>query len=88
MISTSNRGSQLVRAVEILRRTGDTEVTPAAFVNGFTDGQAARRSNQALTAYVRVGIDEYAKGFRAGFFARNKPLIATERPERRQVANL
>ena len=88
MSRTSNNGSQLVRAVEILRKTGDTEVTPAAFVNGFTDGQSARRTNQALSAYLRVGIDEYAKGFRAGFFARNKPLAATERPDRRQVANL
>ena len=77
-----------MRAVEILRKSGDTEVTPAAFVNGYTDGQAARRSNQALSAYLRVGIDEYAKGFRAGFFARNKPLAGAERPDRRQVANL
>jgi hypothetical protein len=78
----------LVRAVEILRKAGDTEITPAAFVNGFTDGQAARKSNQALSAYVRVGIDEYAKGFRAGFFARAKPIAGAERPDRRQVANL
>ena len=78
----------MVRAVEILRKVGDTEVRPAAFVNGYTDGQVARRSNQALSAYLRVGIDEYAKGFRAGFFARAKPIAGAERPDRRQVANL
>lgn len=88
MNTASNRGSQLVRAVEILRKTGDTEVTPAAFVNGYTDGQAARKSKQQLSAYQRVGIDEYAKGFRAGFFARAKPFSSAERPDRRQVANL
>ena len=77
-----------MRAVEILRKAGDTEVTPTAFVNGFTDGQAARRSNQALSAYLRVGIDDYAKGYRAGFFTRTRPVAAAERPDRRQVANL
>ncbi len=77
-----------MRAVEILRKSGDGEVTPAAFVNGFTDGQAARRTSQALTAYLKVGIDDYAKGFRAGFFARATPATGAERPIRRQIANL
>ena len=83
-----NRGSRLVRAVEVLRKSSDAELTPAAFVNGYTDGQAARRSKQALSAYQKVGIDDYAKGFRAGFFARAMPAIGAERPVRRQIANL
>ena len=84
----SNRGSRLVRAVEVLRKSGDAELTPAAFVNGYTDRQAARRGKQALSAYQKVGIDDYAKGFRAGFFARAMPGIGAERPARRQIANL
>jgi hypothetical protein len=57
-------------------------------VNGYADGQAARRSKQALTAYLRVGIDEYAKGLRAGFYARPAPGVVSELAARRHVANL
>jgi hypothetical protein len=74
--------------VEIFRKSTEAEAAPAAFVNGYTDGQAARRENQALTAYLRVGIDDYAKGFRAGFFARALPGVIAELPARRQVVNL
>ena len=77
-----------MRAVEVLRKSADAESTPAAYTNGYADGQAARCSNQALSAYLRVGIDDYAKGFRAGFFARALPAQSAERPVRRQVANL
>jgi hypothetical protein len=87
-MQNNNRGSRWVRAVEVLRKSGDAELKPAAFVNGYTDGQAARRSNQALSAYLRVGIDDYAKGFRAGFFARATPAAGAERPVRRQIASL
>lgn len=72
----------------MLRKSGEAEAAPAAFVNGYADGQAARRSKQALTAYLRVGIDDYAKGFRAGFYARPAPGMVAELAERRQVANL
>jgi hypothetical protein len=61
---------------------------PAAFVNGFTDGQAARTNNASLTAYLRVGIDDYAKGFRAGFFARGRAAAPAVHPNRRQIVNL
>ena len=77
-----------MRAVEILRKSTEAEAASAAFVNGYTDGQAARRENQALTGYLRVGIDDYAKGFRAGFFARALPGVMVETPVRRQVVNL
>jgi hypothetical protein len=40
----------------------------AAHSNGVADGLAARAKGVALTLYLQVGIDEYAKGFRAGFF--------------------
>jgi hypothetical protein len=40
----------------------------SAYSNGVTDGQTARSQGSSLTLYLQVGIDDYAKGFRAGFF--------------------
>ena len=48
----------VVRTVEMIRGAANENNVPAAFVNGFTDGQAARATNSPLTAYLRVGIDE------------------------------
>jgi hypothetical protein len=39
-----------------------------AYANGVTDGQSARAEGSSLSLYLQVGIDDYAKGFRAGFF--------------------
>ena len=41
----------------------------AAYASGVADGQSARAGGSALTLYLQVGIDDYARGFRAGFFA-------------------
>ncbi len=38
------------------------------YASGVTDGQSARNEGGALTLYLQVGIDDYARGFRAGFF--------------------
>ena len=72
----------------MFRKSADETNLPAAYMNGFTDGQAARERNAPLTAYVRVGIDDYAKGFRAGFYTRTAPAPVAERPAPRQVVNL
>jgi hypothetical protein len=40
----------------------------AAYASGVADGQSARAGGSALTLYLQVGIDAYARGFRAGFF--------------------
>jgi hypothetical protein len=40
----------------------------AAYASGIADGQSARAEGSALTLYLQVGIDDYARGFRAGFF--------------------
>ena len=37
---------------------------------GYIEGQSYRRIGLRLTAYHKVGIDDYAKGFRAGFFGK------------------
>ncbi len=38
------------------------------YASGVADGQSARAEGGALTLYLQVGIDDYARGFRAGFF--------------------
>ena len=39
-----------------------------AFSNGLLDGRTARSVNSELTPYLEIGIDDYARGYRAGFF--------------------
>jgi hypothetical protein len=52
----------------------------AAYADGVADGQSARTIGSALTLYLQVGIDDYARGFRAGFFAQmNHAGTADER---------
>jgi len=38
------------------------------YAEGFSAGQSARDRGVELTVYHEVGIDDYAKGYRAGFF--------------------
>ena len=45
-----------------------SEGPSTAYANGVADGQAARAEGTSLSLYLQVGIDDYAKGFRAGFF--------------------
>ena len=40
------------------------------FAEGFTAGQALRRRGEPIPRHAMVGIDEFALGFRAGFFTR------------------
>jgi hypothetical protein len=40
----------------------------SGYAEGFTAGQSARDRGLELTPYHEVGIDDYAKGFRAAFF--------------------
>ncbi|HYQ94622.1 MAG TPA: hypothetical protein VEP70_07325 [Burkholderiales bacterium] len=49
-------------------KTLGKEGPSAAYVSGVADGQSARAEGGALTLYLQVGIDDYARGFRAGFF--------------------
>ncbi len=45
----------------------------AAFVTGLNDGRSAREREDELSPYQHVGMDDYANGFRAGFFNRAAP---------------
>ena len=40
----------------------------SGYSEGLTDGKLARDRGLQLTPYHEVGIDDYAKGFRAGCF--------------------
>jgi hypothetical protein len=75
-----------VGAIEKIRTLEIDNGWTSAFANGFTDGQAARDRQQALSAYVRVGIDDYAKGFRQGFFDRSS-VRSPSRPASRQIVS-
>ena len=70
--------------IERIRTEGDNGWTNA-FASGFTDGLAARGRNQPLSAYVRVGIDDYARGYRRGFFNRNASAAHVTRPSSRPL---
>ena len=48
----------------------------AAFVDGLTEGKSARARDEVLSPYHDIGMDDYAKGFRAGFFVRMAPARA------------
>jgi len=51
------------------------EHSSLAYSNGFADGCSARSANNMLTPYLEIGIDDYARGFRAGFFGQqNSPF--------------
>lgn len=54
-------------------RTSAHEQSTLAFSNGFVDGRTARAIKGRLTPYLEIGIDDYARGFRAGFFAQENP---------------
>ena len=40
------------------------------YAEGYLEGRHQNRLGQPLGAYVRVGIDEYTLGYRAGYFDR------------------
>lgn len=39
---------------------------------GFADGETYRKSGDTPSAYVQIGIDDYSKGFRAGYYERQE----------------
>jgi len=41
-----------------------------ARAQGFVDGEMSRRRGAPPSTYVRVGIDDYCLGFRAGYYER------------------
>jgi hypothetical protein len=43
------------------------------WAEGYIEGEMYRRRGSKLSAYQRVGIDDHAKGLRAGFFQQALP---------------
>jgi hypothetical protein len=41
-----------------------------ARAQGFVDGEMSRRRGAPPSTYVKVGIDDYCLGFRAGYYER------------------
>ena len=47
---------------------------------GYVEGERYRLGRLAPSEYHKVGIDEYALGFRAGYFKREEPVSAAQNP--------
>ena len=60
-------------ALEELKVIGNETSRSAAYVNGYADGKTSRARDEVLSPYLYIGIDDYARGFRAGFFERMIP---------------
>ena len=52
-----------------------------AHAEGFADGETYRKSGDTPSAYVQIGIDEYSKGFRAGYYERREYAGTANIPE-------
>ena len=42
------------------------------YLRGMADGQRARAQGAPLEPYLQVGLDDYAKGFRSGYFGKER----------------
>ena len=45
---------------------------------GYLEGERYRKGGMEPSAYLKVGIDDYARGFRAGYYKRNEPARAAK----------
>jgi len=60
---------------------------PLAFAEGYIAGQSARWRGTPPSSYVVVGVDQYALGFRAGYFERLNPDRRSARPDGKPGVN-
>jgi hypothetical protein len=58
---------------ERLKLLADRHGWSIARAQGYVEGEISRRRGEAPSTYARVGIDDYALGFRAGYFVRYSP---------------
>jgi hypothetical protein len=57
------------------------------YAEGYAAGETLRRQGQTLSSYGMVGIDEWALGFRAGYFERERQSPDSARaPGTREMA--
>jgi len=43
------------------------------YLRGVADGRRTRAQGASLDPYLQVGLDDYAKGFRSGYFGKELP---------------
>jgi hypothetical protein len=58
------------------------------FAEGFIEGQFERWRGNRPSNYVTVGADEYARGFRAGFFVRSSAERERPHPSTRHIEDI
>ena len=58
---------------ENLNIPADHHLLSIARARGYSDGVGCRTRGDMPSTYVRVGIDDYCVGFRAGYFVRTGP---------------
>ena len=68
-----------------LRMLADRYGWSIARAEGYVKGETARRRGEVPSPYSIVGIDDYALGFRAGYFVRES---LRSRSEQTDVADL
>ena len=57
-----------VSSNEKARAIAEEKGWPLTRAEGYIEGQHYRQEGLRPTAYQKVGFDDYARGFRAGFF--------------------
>ena len=65
-------------SLDELKVLGTEESGSNSYASGYADGKLARARDEVLSPYLYIGIDDYARGFRAGFFERIKSAVTRE----------
>ena len=64
---------------EKARMSTEEHAWPPGYADGYVEGRSRRGRGEPPGAYLMVGIDEYALGFRAGYFQRKGAAITQTR---------
>ena len=59
-----------------------------AHAEGYVDGEAYRRRGLTPSKHAQIGIDDYSRGFRAGFYERKTPELMRSKIPAVPVAKL
>ena len=80
-MSTEPKSNITSLSVEKFSALAEQSGWSLVFAEGYISGQVERRRGGPLSSYLKVGVDEYALGFRAGYFGRAIPdRFALENP--------
>jgi len=59
-----------------------------AHAEGYVDGEASRRRGLTPSKHAQIGIDDYSRGFRAGYYERSTPELMHPKSPAVPVAKL